>query len=190
MKNLILIFLLALIIFPSCTKDDDTLNPNENDEDIPTCVNCDFNCLEENDSTVITNACFDDWECSFKVSPQSAVNLEEREGLGNGEKNVFQMISITQGAPNIADDEFTNILVFEIEESQTSFSIDDANLANSKVHFRRICYCVDGVEFKAPTSGCIQGERQSDGTWFVQGDLNIAYSFGDFDLKFDALFAN
>lgn len=46
------------------------------------------------------------------------------------------------------------------------------------------------IAFKAITSGCMQGEKQSSGTWFVQGRLNVPYSWGNAVVKFDALFVN
>ena len=61
-------------------------------------------------------------------------------------------------------------------------------LQNMKVSFRRVCFCAE-VDFKAVTSGCLQGEKQSDGTWLIQGDLVVPYSFGDIDVEFEAQFA-
>ena len=180
MKNSIFGFFLALILFQSC---------NKNEIQIPTCENCNFTCLGMNETDVITNNCINNWECNFKVVPQSKVHLSEYQGLTSGNKNVFQMINSTQGDLGIADDEFTNILVFELDESQNSFSVEDSELEGMQVHFKRTCFCNE-VEFKPVTSGCIQGEKQSDETWFIQGELNVPYSFGNVDVKFDAQFVN
>jgi len=59
------------------------------------------------------------------------------------------------------------------------------------VHYKRVCYCTD-VRFKAVTEGCIQGEMQADGTWFIQGHLKKIDSpeNADIDIKFDAQFVN
>lgn len=180
MKNSIFTFFLILILFQACKKDEDL---------IPTCENCSFTCIDMNDTDVITNNCIDNWECTFRVVPQSKVHLIENYGVSAGDKNVFQMINFTEGALEIADDEFTNILVFELNESQNSFSVEDSELIKMKVHFRISCFCSE-VEFKPVTSGCIQGEKQSDGTWFIQGNLKIPYSYGDVEVKFDAQFLN
>lgn len=180
MKNSILGFFLALILIQACNKDD---------EQIPTCENCSFTCLDTNETDVISNDCINNWECTFKVTPQSKVDLGEYEGLASGDKNVFQMINSTQGDLGIADDEYTNILVFELDESQNSFSVEGNELKEMQVHFRRICFCSE-VEFKEISSGCLQGEKQADGSWFVQGKINVSYSFGNNEVKFDAQFVN
>ena len=148
-----------------------------------------FTCLDVNEDDVFTINCLDNWECEFKVLPESKVDIDEYYGLTNGTKNAFQMINSTQGDLAIADDEFTNILVFELEESQNSFSVMDSELEDMQVHFQRICFCAE-VDFIPITSGCMEGEKQSDGPWFIQGSLNVSYSFGDFDIKFDAQFVN
>ena len=178
MKTAILAISLAAFLILSC--DDETV-------DIPTCDDCNFTCLDANAADVITNACLDNYECTFTVTPQSKVNTNEQEGLSGGDRNVFQMINATQGAEEIADDEFTDILVFELDETQNSFSAEDNELEAMKVHYRRICFCSE-TEFKAVDSGCLQGEKQTDGSWFIQGNLNVAYGFGTIEVKLEAQF--
>ena len=163
MKKFIYLLAIFLTILQACNEDME----QGNDKEVPTCEQCDFNCLDSNDTDIITNNCLDNWTCSFQISPQSKVDIEEYEGKTIGNKNVFQMINSTEGSPMIADDELTNILVLELEESQNSFTVEGAEMENMDVHFRRICYCIDS-EFKAVTTGCIQGEKQTDGTWFIK----------------------
>jgi hypothetical protein len=169
---------LAILLFLACDKDEIT---------IPTCEDCNFTCLDANETDVITNACLDNHQCTFLVTPQSKVDTDEREGVSGGDRNVFQMINDTEGSADIADDEFTDILVFELDETQDSFSAEDNELEGMKVHFRQICFCGE-TEFKAVTSGCLQGEQQTDGNWFIQGNLNVAYGFGNVEVKVEALF--
>jgi hypothetical protein len=178
MKTTILAISLAAFLILSC--DDETV-------DIPTCETCNFTCLDANEADVISNACLDNWQCTFSFSPQSKVNTNEQEGVSSGDQNVFQMINYTEGSEEIADDEFTNILVFELDETQDSFSAQDNELEAMKVHYRRICFCSE-TEFKAVNSGCLQGEKQADGSWFIQGNLNVAYGFGNIEVKLDAQF--
>lgn len=154
---------------------------------IPTCDDCNFTCLADNEADVITNACLDNYECTFLITAQSKVDTNEQEGVSGGDRNVFQMINDTEGSPQIADDEFTDILVFELDESQSSFSVEDNQLTGMKVHYRRICYCGE-TEFKAIDSGCLQGEQQADGSWFIQGNLNVTYGFGLVEVKLEAQF--
>lgn len=104
--------LLGLLLLQSCTKADDRT---------PICENCNFTCLDSIGLDVFSSECKENWTCIFKVSAQSSVDLSNVYGLGSGNKNVFQMISSTAGSPSIADDEFLNVLVFELDESQNSF---------------------------------------------------------------------
>ena len=178
MKNLFLKFFVVLVLVQSCNKDEN-----------PSCENCNFTCLDMNETDVISNTCIDNWDCNFKVTPQSKVDVNNPLGVSGGDENVFQMINETDGVLEIADDEFTNILVFELDESQDSFSVEDGELEDMQVHYKSICFCPD-VVFKEVISGCLQGEKQSDGTWFIQGNLNLPSSFGNVEIKFDAQFMN
>ena len=160
---------------------------NKDEVQIPSCPDCPFSCLDPGDPDVITNNCMDNWDCSFTIIPRSKVDINEHNGYSGGNKRVFQMMNSTEGDLNIADDEITRILVFELSETQTSFSVDDDNLKDMGVFFITQCYCTE-VEFKAVDSGCLQGEKQTDGSWFVQANLNVPYSFGDVVVKLDAQF--
>lgn len=180
MKNSILLALFVLTLVQSCKKDEFP---------IATCENCNFTCLDANESDVISNQCIDNWECAFKVTPQSSVDTTTSDGLASGNNLVFQMINSTEGSPNIADDEFTDILVFELNASQQSFSVEGEDLRAMNVYFKRVCFCVE-VVFKEVTSGCMQGEKQADGSWYIQGNLRVSYSFGEEDVKFEAQFVN
>lgn len=178
MNKSILGLLLLLILMQSCKKDE-----------IPTCENCNFTCIDANESNVLTNNCIENWECNFKVNSQSTIDIEAFNGKTDGNKNVFQIINSTEGSPDIADDEFTNILIFELEESQNSFSVQGSELENMQVHYKRVCFCPN-VSFEPISSGCLQGEKQPDGTWFVQGKLVAPASVGGMEIKFDSQFVN
>ncbi|WOK04812.1 hypothetical protein [Imperialibacter roseus] len=179
MKNTIFTFFLTLVFIQACEKDD---------VQIPTCKDCSFTCLEAGEADVITNDCIDDWNCAFTVNSDSKVAIDEWEGLANGSKNVFRMLNRNPGSALI-DDELTDVLVFELDEFQTSFSVEGREMKGMNVHFRRLSQsCCDASAFKAVISGCMQGEKQSDGTWLVQGNLTIPYSTEDRNVKFHAQF--
>ncbi len=182
MKNSIYFLFLLLITFSACNNDNDF-------NDIPTCENCNFTCLDTNATDVITNDCINNWECNFHLFENSTIDLNELRGIITGDRLAFQMVNSTEGSPSISDDEFTNILVFELPTTQSSFSVSDTELESINLNFRRICFCT-GTEFRAVTSGCIQGEQQTNGTWRVQGNLVIPYHWGDVEVKIDAQFVN
>ena len=62
MKKFFFGALIAFLFFQACNKDD---------EPIATCEDCNFTCLADNETDVITTACTPDWECTFKVVPNS-----------------------------------------------------------------------------------------------------------------------
>lgn len=181
MKNSIYVFFLALILFQACNENEEPI-VEQNEQQT-------FTCIDANATDVITNDCIDDWECKFKLTSESSVDVSEIEGLSSGDKIVFQMINHTEGSLLIADDEFTNILVFELDESQEFFVVHDSEMEAMNVHFRTLCFC-SNIDFVAVTSGCLQGAKQTDGTWLIQGHLTVPYFFGNIDLKFDAQFVN
>jgi hypothetical protein len=177
MKTITLALFLSVLLFAGCSPDD-----------IPNCENCDFTCLAENEADVITNDCLPNWDCEFNIIPDAQLDLNEVEGVAAGNGFIFQMINSTLGSPQIADDEYTDILVCEIPGSQTSFSVEDAQLADLQVYFKRICFCPE-VEFKAVTLGCLQGEELSPGNWRIQGKLEVPYTWGELEVKVDATFS-
>lgn len=155
--------------------------------DVPKCENCEFNCIADGEKDVITNTCKSNYDCSFKILPNSQFAKDEYNGYKNGKNIVFQMITSTEGDERIADDEFTNILVFEIPSDQSSFKVTEQELTSMNVHYKTVCFCAN-VEFIAASAGCMQGEKQSDGSWFIQGSLTIPFPYGDQEVKFDARF--
>ncbi len=165
MKNVILFMFSFLLLLSSCNKDK-----------VETCEDCNFTCLDGVEPDVYTNECRTGWTCSFKVFEQSKISTDEAQGVVSGDKTVFQMIRSTDGSPDIEDDEFTEILVFQLDSSQESFS-EEASELTLRVHFKQVCFC-PSVVFNPIFDGCLQGEKQADGTWFVQVFIDGQIEFG------------
>ena len=180
MKNLYLGALLAISICIGCSK---------NGIEIPTCENCDFTCIDENETDVLTNECIENWDCVYAIVDNSKVDLNQKEGFSTGEKTVFRMVNSTQGSITIADDEFTNTLVFELKDTQTSFSAIDNELKDMNVFYKVECYCL-GVEFIPVSVGCMEGQKQPNGNWFIQGDLKVTHLVQNLEVKFNAEFSS
>jgi len=175
MKFLKMLFLVLLIGFFSCSKDEDK---------VPTCEECNFDCLEGTETNITTSDCFDNSECSFKVFANSKVDIEEFDGKGTGDKNFFQLLVSSQGDEFIIDDEFTDILVFELDSEQDSFSAGKEDFDAMNAHYRFICFCTE-TEFKKISDGCIQGVKDENGVWFIQGRVEIEYESGPRTERFD-----
>ena len=159
------------------------------EEQIANCENCDFNCVDTADRDIITNSCEGNWTCTFEFKPGMKVDLESENFIGNGvgDKNFFVVARSTEGDPGIADDEITYILIFDLKESLSSFSVEDAEFADLNIHFKRLCFCVN-IDFFPVTNGCLQGELQDDGTWRIQGSIMTPTPMEEFEFKFDANF--
>jgi len=155
-------------------------------DDIPECIDCNFTCLDKNEENVMSNTC-SGGECLFKIYPNTEVNLSEEEGLKAGNKNSFSFIFTKEDVPEIADDEITTILVFELAQEKESFSVENDQLKQLNLNFRTLCYCVH-TDFVEISSGCMQGERQSDGKWFIQANLVFDYPDSNAEVKFEAFF--
>lgn len=175
MRDTILLLFTVLLFFQACSKSD-------NKVDIPTCDDCEFTCIgEDNGLEIWTNDCRDNWTCEFEVLTNSRIATDETFGIGDGDNTVFRMVASTQGDLAIADDEFTSILVFELDSGQESFSLEGDALLDMNVQHLLSCFCPN-VAFRPAASGCLQGERQDDGSWFVQSNLTFN------DLNFDTPF--
>lgn len=170
------VLFITLIITNACDK-----------EEIPSCPNCAFDCLSGQESEILGNNCRENWDCAFGMHTQSMVDTNRESGFRPGANTVFRMVSSTEGDPGIADDELTQVLVFELDDSLTSVSVEGVELKQLNMYYRALCYCVD-TDYKEIRNGCLQGEKQADGSWYFQGHLIAEYSFGEEELKFEARF--
>ena len=159
------------------------------DPTLPVCVDSSPTCLVGDEPDVLSDACRDNWTCSFLVRPAARVDLAADLGVAPGLRTVLQMVNRTEGHPGIADDEFTNVLVVEVPAGRRSFSADDGGLADLKIFYRSICYCANSA-FVPVSSGCLRGELQADGSWSVQGSLLIDYDSYEQAVYVDARFRN
>lgn len=181
MKRSLYYFILLIILLISC-------NSNEPvPEFMPNCKACPFDCLGAEDQEVTTNDCLNNWDCRFKIFPDAKIKLDQTEGVVDGEHLVFQMILETEGEEFIADDEFTYILVFELKSEQNSFSVSGDEIKKLNVHFQTICFC-GNIDFKEIMSGCLQGVKQNEESWRVQGNLEIQKTLEIAHFKIDAEF--
>lgn len=155
---------------------------------IPTCEDCDFTCVGDDEDNIYTNDCLDNWECDYTVYPNSKVDIESSDGFTDGDYLVFKVALFSEGSALIADDEFWHNLVFELPTDQNSFSVEASELEDMQAHFKRVCFC-PSVEYLPVSMGCLQGEKNEEGVWFVQGNITVSYDWGDLETKFDAYFS-
>lgn len=185
MQNISFKLLLFLpFLFLQCKDDDDG-------HLLPSCPSC-GTCIEDGEEGVLTNDCKSNWECTYSLHPNSKLDFTEGTSVDvakvvSGDKLVFEAIFKTEGGANTVDDELTEFLYFEIDPSNDSFSLDDADLALLKARYLRYCFCSD-LKLKQPVSGCMQGQRIDDTHYRAQANIVMDYDFGAIELKMDAVF--
>jgi hypothetical protein len=177
-KNRFLLLLALPFMLYQC-KDDDKL---------PSCPGCEFSCLEGNEEDVFSNDCKANWDCHFNIFQQSQIEYNESAAsIKEGSQLVFEAILETKGADEIADDEFTYRLYFEIDPAQESFTAEAHQLDLLNIRYQEYCFCQD-VNFKLPASGCVQGYKIDENFWKIQANLVIDYSYGPQEVKLEAVY--
>ncbi|MCB0518819.1 MAG: hypothetical protein H6577_19040 [Lewinellaceae bacterium] len=167
-------------------------NCDKNDK-LPECPQCDFTCLDGSEPNVFSNDCKDNWDCLYRLHENSQLNyvLEEyfdQVNINAGNKLVFETNLSTLGEANIADDEVTDFLYFEIDPSQESFAAEGDELDLLNVRFQQQCFCAN-VHFRKPASGCMQGQKIDDSHWKIQANLVIEYDSWTQEVRVDAVYA-
>ena len=174
--------LFSLLLLTTCNKEESTTDPR--------CPDCNFTCLSDSDTDIITNDCDSATSCAFTIHSDSKLKIEDRLAMTYeaGDKKVFLLQVYSDPRDDLAGDETTIKLGFELPTDQTSFALDDDQLQNINLHSQRICFCSDIPTFKVE-QGCVQGKQQTDGSWWVQGDLVIKlWMDEEVDYKFEVKF--
>lgn len=162
------------------------------EDKLPECPNCDFTCIPQGEPDVVTNDCKNNFTCNFELHPNSKLDYNDvnfDNYIKSGSNLVFRMHLHTDGEVNIADDEFTDLLYFEIDPATGSFSAENDELDLLNVRFQQLCFCAD-VSPKKPASGCMQGQKLDENHWKVQANLTIDYGIFPKEVKVEAVFQN
>jgi len=83
-----------------------------------------------------------------------------------GDRFVFRYQFTGDEDPNIADDEYSEVIWFAVDPKGDSFDIYPDEFENSGALFGRMCFCVDGG-FHWIKKGCIHGRLVGEGKWEV-----------------------
>ena len=156
---------------------------------LPFCETCEFDCVDLLNDTPLTNDCLDNYDCTFTVHENSKLDYSNNnfDPVKSGNKRVFKMFSDTEGSAMIADDEFTNILTFQVEANLESFEIGNDELEAVNLRFINLCFCSE-VEFKKASLGCIQGQKIDDQFWQIQVNADFEYATFTRTVAVDAVF--
>lgn len=153
----------------------------------PQCDDCGFQCLQEGELNVFTNICPLGFTCEYNVYQNAKVDISKPSGIGKGRNTVFEMITFTEAVINIADDDVRRTMVFEIPAGQRTFYVSPGDLAKTNAFLKSECFCLN-TDFVPAGVGCVAGEEQANGVWFLYGKISFPYSYGNEEVKFQARF--
>ena len=90
--------------------------------------------------------------------------------INPGSNIVFRYTHIGPHCNNIADEGYTDYVVFQVPSSTTSFIYQDSQLSGMLVLFNRVCFCVPGAH--SVVSGTVKGTKISSSKWNIE--INVA----------------
>ncbi len=108
--------------------------------------------------------------------------------INGGDKNVFFYTHRFKDCPDIADDEGTRRIIFEIPTDIDHFLLNDSiSLVKSKCILSLACECYPSYPVLLK-SGSIEGTKINTNTWKIKASLKVSDSFSG-TIDFEQLFA-
>ena len=91
----------------------------------------------------------------------------------NGNKLVFLYEYNAEDKINTQDDEYSEFIRFQIEQSVEEFNYSDNELINTNAVFSKSCFCPypDNIENDVAPKGSISGKKISETEWDITLDV-------------------
>lgn len=89
-----------------------------------------------------------------------------------GNRLVFKYEYQSEDDPNIADDEYSEVIWFALNPKNDSFEINPTEFKKSAASFGRMCYCKDRGYHRI-ADGCIYGKKLGEGKWEISLVIKI-----------------
>lgn len=107
--------------------------------------------------------------------------------IEEGENLVFEYQFIAYDEEQIADDEYAETILIEIDSSLESFAYADDELATLPIVFTQYCYCYFPMDESknVPPKGTIQGEKRANDEWHLTIDVTF---YGDAHRTVEGIF--
>jgi hypothetical protein len=115
---------------------------------------------------------------TFKVKKGSSIKLTQADNIyfdyaiTKGNKLVFDYNFKAKDREMVADDEYRERIVFELESKTKSFVLTGDSLLAAKAYYTRSCFCLNRGNFKI-NGGSIKGKLIKANNWKVDLDLII-----------------
>lgn len=131
-------------------------------------------------------------KCTYIIETNKQIDfvgdsLEQYIDIASGDKLVFTYKYVKNDKENIADDEYTEYIYFEVDPSAESFDFQDSGLSDAALIMNPICFCIPGLGI--PLSGSLSGSKINDNRWQV--DLDVVFDWngdtreGEFSAEFE-----
>jgi hypothetical protein len=91
--------------------------------------------------------------------------------INAGNDLVFKYTHEGPDCKNIADEEFTEFLVFQVPAGTNSFNYQNAQLESANCYFNLICFC--DINARPVKSGSIKGNKISESRWNVEINIDV-----------------
>lgn len=123
-------------------------------------------------------------EYDFRFFKNASLKIDEDDRINGvdivpGDQLVFQYEYVKNDSPFIADDEYTERILFEIPADLDSFIISGEDLKKSNAVFGAFCFCANTGYFWID-NGCIKGERVNGSTWNIAVNISAQASQWEF----------
>lgn len=115
---------------------------------------------------------------TFKVIKGSSIKLNQADkiyfdyNIIKGKKLVFDYNFKAKDRESVADDEYRERIVFELDSKTKSFVLTGDSLLAANAFYSRSCFCLDRGNYKI-NGGCINGKLIKANAWKVDMDLII-----------------
>lgn len=131
-------------------------------------------------------------KCTYTIEANQQIeitgdSIQQFVNIVSGDKLVFAYEYVKNDKENIADDEYTEFIYFEIDLSVESFDFQDSELSDAALIMRPVCFCVPGLGI--PVSGSLSGSKINDNRWQV--DMDVIFDWngdireGEFSAEFE-----
>jgi len=116
---------------------------------------------------------------AYEILPASKLDTIVNQGgfyyqINPGNNLVFRYTHTGPDCKNIADEEYSEILVFQVPSGLTSFEYKNDQLKNAFCFFNRVCFCP--LNTISVNTGSIKGTKTSSTKWNVEIDVEITGS--------------
>ena len=117
---------------------------------------------------------------TFKTNSQIVLTEIDEDyylvNVDSGDNLVFIYEFVKDDDPDIADDEYAERIIFEIDKDLTSFSYTSEDISESKMYFNQFCFC-PSIESIHIENGTLEGEKINNSKWRIS--LNVQFELYD-----------